>query len=331
MFKRLAFNRLATLLPLAAAAIATAQPVQTNLRIWFDASDPAARTLDTTPPTTVSSLSNKAATGGTIFNTSKNQQPLFLAAERNGRDVIRFDGIDDVLRNLAFSSTSMSEGTFFIVFAPMSSNGGFPGLVSTSASGQNDYLTGINIDLGSGFQSSFSYLNIEGPKLITPGGRNYRTTGRSNPFGQWHLIQVNYWSSRLELVVDGDREGRVTFTAPAALNINEVRLGARWYASGERGYGDIKLAEVLIYDSAADCDTLNQSALYLAAKYNIPTSYAPPGCTADFNVDCTIDFFDYLDFVAAFSANAPNADFNGDTVIDFFDYLDFVAAFSSSC
>lgn len=54
-------------------------------------------------------------------------------------------------------------------------------------------------------------------------------------------------------------------------------------------------------------------------------------CPADFNGDTTLDFFDYLDFVAGFSSNSAAADFNGDTTIDFFDYLDFVAAFSSGC
>jgi hypothetical protein len=54
-------------------------------------------------------------------------------------------------------------------------------------------------------------------------------------------------------------------------------------------------------------------------------------CPADFNGDGVIDFFDYLDFVAAFSSGFMSADFNGDTVVDFFDYLDFVAAFSSGC
>ncbi|MBU6412689.1 MAG: hypothetical protein KGS45_04390 [Planctomycetes bacterium] len=54
-------------------------------------------------------------------------------------------------------------------------------------------------------------------------------------------------------------------------------------------------------------------------------------CAADFNADGTLDFFDYLDFVAAFSSTGAAADFNADTVIDFFDYLDFVAAFSSGC
>lgn len=54
-------------------------------------------------------------------------------------------------------------------------------------------------------------------------------------------------------------------------------------------------------------------------------------CPADINGDGVIDFFDYLDFVSAFSSGMPVADFNGDTTIDFFDYLDFVAAFSAGC
>ncbi len=54
-------------------------------------------------------------------------------------------------------------------------------------------------------------------------------------------------------------------------------------------------------------------------------------CAADFNCDGTVDFFDYLDFVDAFSSLEDNADFNGDSIVDFFDYLDFVDAFSVGC
>ncbi len=56
-----------------------------------------------------------------------------------------------------------------------------------------------------------------------------------------------------------------------------------------------------------------------------------PDCPADFNQDATVDFFDYLDFVDAFSSNLPSADFNNDSIVDFFDYLDFVDAFSIGC
>ena len=62
----------------------------------------------------------------------------------------------------------------------------------------------------------------------------------------------------------------------------------------------------------------------------ILTPVVPP-CSADFNRDGVLDFFDYLDFVVAFSDNLPSADFDGDGVVDLFDYLDFVAAFSAGC
>jgi hypothetical protein len=54
-------------------------------------------------------------------------------------------------------------------------------------------------------------------------------------------------------------------------------------------------------------------------------------CEADFNYDQNVDFFDYLDFVDAFSAQSFDADFNHDDSVDFFDYLDFVDVFSTGC
>ncbi|MDX2147020.1 MAG: GC-type dockerin domain-anchored protein [Planctomycetota bacterium] len=54
-------------------------------------------------------------------------------------------------------------------------------------------------------------------------------------------------------------------------------------------------------------------------------------CPADFNADGSVDFFDYLDFVAALDAELPEADFNNDGTIDFFDYLDFASAFGAGC
>ncbi|MDX2148748.1 MAG: GC-type dockerin domain-anchored protein [Planctomycetota bacterium] len=54
-------------------------------------------------------------------------------------------------------------------------------------------------------------------------------------------------------------------------------------------------------------------------------------CPADFNRDGQVDFFDYLDFAAAFSIEDSSADFNDDGQVDFFDYLDFAAAFDSGC
>jgi hypothetical protein len=55
-------------------------------------------------------------------------------------------------------------------------------------------------------------------------------------------------------------------------------------------------------------------------------------CTADFNCDGSVDFFDYDDFVLCFEdAACPAGDFNRDGDVDFFDYDDFVLAFEAPC
>ncbi len=77
------------------------------------------------------------------------------------------------------------------------------------------------------------------------------------------------------------------------------------------------------------CDTLSGITFSIGGGFWNGTTTPP--CPADFNHDGAADFFDYLDFVDAFSSNDPGADFNGDTAIDFFDYLDFVDAFSVGC
>ncbi len=99
----------------------------------------------------------------------------------------------------------------------------------------------------------------------------------------------------------------------------------------------------VISGSQSDMLTIDNAQLADVGSYScvVSNECAPGGvtsaiamlsiCAADFNCDATVDFFDYLDFVAAFSGGAPASDFNADGVTDFFDYLDFVAAFSGGC
>ncbi len=54
-------------------------------------------------------------------------------------------------------------------------------------------------------------------------------------------------------------------------------------------------------------------------------------CPADFDLDGTVDFFDYDSFVVAFEAGTQDADFDGDGTSDFFDYDAFVVAFELGC
>lgn len=84
------------------------------------------------------------------------------------------------------------------------------------------------------------------------------------------------------------------------------------------------------FDTTSPIDPDNPSLGTIRVQGTIVASGAIL-CPSDFNGDNVVDFFDYLDFVAAFANGGPTADYNGDTVTDFFDYLDFVAQFASGC
>lgn len=56
-----------------------------------------------------------------------------------------------------------------------------------------------------------------------------------------------------------------------------------------------------------------------------------PDCTADWNGDTQVDFFDVLGFLGDFSSGAPCADLVADNAFDFFDILSFLGAFSAGC
>lgn len=84
------------------------------------------------------------------------------------------------------------------------------------------------------------------------------------------------------------------------------------------------------FDTTSPIDPTNPGLGSIRVRGTIVASGAIR-CPSDFNNDNVVDFFDYLDFVAAFASGGPSADYNADTVTDFFDYLDFVAQFATGC
>lgn len=138
-----------------------------------------------------------------------------------------------------------------------------------------------------------------------------------------------------------------------------IMIGSDWTKPGPDYFVRVfaqtgELVEELSVDSPGssfDVDGVRRAALapggklYFAARQGglapingstgtiglIQLSVPGTACPADFNADGTLDFFDYLDFVAIFADSLPAADFNADGIVDFFDYLDFVNAFSTGC
>lgn len=127
--------------------------------------------------------------------------------------------------------------------------------------------------------------------------------------------------------------GTVMFSAAAS---STAPLTYQWRRDGSDLYDDENYS-----GATAQLLTISPALAVLSGSYDcvitnpagsVTTNAATLAiCPPDFNCDAAVDFFDYLDFVAAFSGGESGADFNADTTIDFFDYLDFVAEFSTGC
>ncbi len=103
---------------------------------------------------------------------------------------------------------------------------------------------------------------------------------------------------------------------------------ARWF-TGSCGGASIGTGTSLSIPSPTETTTYfvrweNECALTACRSVTVTVLQQ----AADFNQDGLVDFFDYLDFVDAYSSSDPSSDFNGDGGIDFFDYLDFVDSYS---
>jgi trimeric autotransporter adhesin len=124
-------------------------------------------------------------------------------------------------------------------------------------------------------------------------------------------------------------------------NIDGVSLNsiARWDGTGWRALGAGLTVLIGIGNPVSDLAVQQDGTIVavgsiLTAGGRVSRSIARfgcPPCTADFDRNGLVDFFDYLDFVQAFADEDPRADINGNGTIDFFDYLDFVEAFDSGC
>jgi glucose/arabinose dehydrogenase len=158
------------------------------------------------------------------------------------------------------------------------------------------------------------YAHDSGIAVI--GGKVYR--GQRNPSLQGLYIFGDFSTSF------GAANGHLLILDPAApAPVTTMKIK---FPSGSSQMG--------LYVKGLGCDSDNE--MYVLTS----TVLGPTGaggsvwrldCPADFNGDGTNDFFDYLDFVAAFDAQLPSSDYNLNGTIDFFDYLDFASAFEAGC
>ncbi len=221
---------------------------------------------------------------------------------------------------------------------------------------QNEGSTsGQGVTVSSTFYTGWRFQVTDGPLITTDIGAHFSGNGGATLFGAIvRLTGPQDSPDRFDLT-SSDVLTTTVFNGPAGSASQEIstplniELQNGWYlvifgagafgassnGGGMRGQdisSAIPGAQNIITSRQASHPLGELGPIAQALVTRIFVHAQPPSsCSADFNGDDILDFFDYLDFVAAFAAQEPVADFNNDIVIDFFDYLDFVQAFSTGC
>ena len=212
-------------------------PPAEELLLWFDAGAEDTLHLD---GEFVNEWTSKAQGNYSALATG-NQRPCWVShKDTQLRAAIHFDGVDDVLRVDAFGQ-QVDTWTLVMVCAPFGPvKGG--GLCSACPKDSHDYDPGFTVDL---YQSSscFDQISIEGAGRI--GGQKDQMQ-RSFSCGGMHVVTVLRDREEVCLFVDGVAED-VRPVTPAATVMEELRIGARYYAGAERHYFHGEIAQLLFY------------------------------------------------------------------------------------
>ncbi|QDT52822.1 Trehalose utilization [Caulifigura coniformis] len=185
-----------------------------------------------------------------------------------GVPVVRFDGMDDCLR-LIDQKAELDSLTIFLVAIPRTNAGGFRGLMALNARDQRDWQSGLTIDQGPSPSTVFAELNIEGKGFL--GARNLLK--KPIPFGAAQVFEVrsDRGERTITLTVDGVKAGeRPRDGGP--LSMDEITVGARFYTNEPgpqiaRGFGQVDIAEVLVFNKALDDSWGSLVRGYLMLKY----------------------------------------------------------------
>ena len=216
-------------------------PILTGLQFWGDCSDVSSITKDGSD--LVSQLNDKSGNANHVTATGS-ATPLYVANIQNGKSILRFDGVDDVLsRAVLFSG---GDFTYFIAYKYL-----------TYTSGARTPLSNGTSLNGFSYRVTTSRFHVQNSiSAITDGARTSNFEAVSL-FRESTTPNLQFFVNNINQNIGSSTTGYVA----AASNFT---LGSR---TGTSEFANMELGEVLVYNRALTSSEMTQNHKYLLQKW----------------------------------------------------------------
>jgi hypothetical protein len=238
-------------------------------RVWLDASDASTLFNATSGGVLVSAdgavarWEDKSGNVNHATQATSGSRPIRKTTIQNGRDVLRFDGIDDQLTALGIFSAQSAYSIFGVFIGnSINANGRAFVSLSTSANATNGYFSYIyRNDITNNSRVLFTTDALS----ANPSG----DTPASSSYASFHAMSAIHAAANREWWINGTSQGTANgVSGEAVFSSAQLRIGNYYDQNGIYGLsGDV--AEVIVYNSALSSVNRALVETYLMTKWGI--------------------------------------------------------------
>ena len=215
-----------------------------GLQLWFDASDTATITESSG---LVSQWDDKSTNAFHVREATN--KPTYGSTSLNGVGVISFDGSNDKLLRSGVPMSSFFSGTGTTVFIIKKFNSGV-----------------VEFAIGNTAGSTTNRLSFEGGnRADLPNDTTSKLISTSTT-GAWKIFTVNRSTSDVVLYYDGVEKVRASNSNTLSSETVQISMGV-----GTNGFnfGNVDIAEIIIYNKTLSSLEMNMIGDYLASKWSL--------------------------------------------------------------
>jgi len=224
--------------------------------LWLDASDPSTLYSDAAGTTlasvngTVGYWRDKSSSGFNCTQTTLAYRPTYVAAAKNGRSILSFNGLSNFLNLPQFTAVPLT--IFFVAQGTVFLRNTF--FLSLGAAGNSVMMRMLN---------SPEYYGVDGSDINYANPYSIATT---NADTNWHLWTLTISSSTTTFYFDGTLVGTSSWTNGSAYTFATNTI-ASWNQQVGSKATTLRIPEILFYSAVLGTTQQKQVESYLTEKW----------------------------------------------------------------